>query len=177
MSQFLMMLSGTMGQVADVGAEMRVQWFKYLITRFEPTDIPQIQIVGFMQSMSAKQMLRNQVVKSTAISDSSIKKQTFHEVERGEFVRAPTTERWKVSMPRTRNSLSLSTVYGGESEKLVSRFLVFSEIDQQLIQVESSRRTWSSSEDHLSAGRVCQGILHGTGAWRHMPGNGRLSGV
>ncbi|TDX76188.1 hypothetical protein EDE05_11770 [Neorhizobium sp. R1-B] len=50
MSQFLMMLGGIMGPVAEAGAEMRVQWFRYLITRFEPTDIPQAQMVGFMQS-------------------------------------------------------------------------------------------------------------------------------
>ncbi|ODT13892.1 MAG: plasmid partitioning protein RepA [Kaistia sp. SCN 65-12] len=88
MSQFLMMLGGIMGPVAEAGAEMRVQWFRYLITRFEPTDIPQAQMVGFMQSMFAQQMLRNHVLKSTAISDASIKKQTLYEVERGEFVRA-----------------------------------------------------------------------------------------
>ena len=58
------------------------------MTRFEPTDIPQAQMVGFMQSMFAQQMLRNHVLKSTAISDASIKKQTLYEVERGEFVRS-----------------------------------------------------------------------------------------
>ena len=51
MSQFLMMLGGIMGPVAEAGAEMRVEWFRYLVTRFEPTDIPQAQMVGFMQSM------------------------------------------------------------------------------------------------------------------------------
>ena len=88
MSQFLMMLGGIMGPVAEAGDELRVQWIRYLITRFEPTDIPQSQMVGFMQSMFAQQMLRNHVLKSTAISDASIKKQTLYEVERGEFVRA-----------------------------------------------------------------------------------------
>lgn len=88
MSQFLMMLGGIMTPVAEAGAEIRVEWFRYLVTRFEPTDIPQAQMVGFMQSMFAQQMLRNHVLKSTAISDASIRKQTLYEVERSEFVRA-----------------------------------------------------------------------------------------
>jgi chromosome partitioning protein len=88
MSQFLMMLGGIMAPVADAGAEMRIKWFRYLVTRFEPTDIPQTQMVGFMQSMFAQNMLKNHVLKSTAISDASIKKQTLYEVERGDFVRS-----------------------------------------------------------------------------------------
>lgn len=88
MSQFLMMLGGIMTSVADAGAEIRVKWFRYLVTRFEPTDIPQAQMVGFMQSMFAQNMLNNHVLKSTAISDASIKKQSLYEVERSEFVRA-----------------------------------------------------------------------------------------
>lgn len=88
MSQFLQMLGGIMTSVADAGAEIKVQWFRYLVTRFEPTDIPQAQMVGFMQSMFAQNMLKNHVLKSTAISDASIKKQTLYEVERGDFVRS-----------------------------------------------------------------------------------------
>ncbi|MNV21863.1 hypothetical protein D3C71_1128090 [compost metagenome] len=37
--------------------------------------------------MFAQQMLRNHVLKSTAISDASIRKQTLYEVERSDFVR------------------------------------------------------------------------------------------
>lgn len=88
MSQFLMMLGGIMTPVAEAGAQIRVEWFRYLVTRFEPTDIPQAQMVGFMQSMFAQHLLKNPVLKSTAISDASIKKQTLYEVERGEFVRS-----------------------------------------------------------------------------------------
>lgn len=88
MSQFLQMLGGIMTSVADAGAEIKVKWFRYLVTRFEPTDIPQAQMVGFMQSMFAQNMLKNHVLKSTAISDASIKKQTLYEVERASFVRS-----------------------------------------------------------------------------------------
>lgn len=88
MSQFLMMLGGIMTTVAEAGAEIGIKWFRYLVTRFEPTDIPQAQMVGFMQSLFAQNMLNNHVLKSTAISDASIKKQSLYEVDRGEIVRA-----------------------------------------------------------------------------------------
>ena len=88
MSQFLTMLGGILTSIAEVGAEIRVKWFRYLITRFEPTDIPQAQMVGFMQSMFAQNMLNCHVLKSTAISDASIRKQTLYEVDRTDFVRA-----------------------------------------------------------------------------------------
>jgi chromosome partitioning protein len=44
-------------------------------------------MVGFMQALFPKQMLTNQMVKSTAISDAGITNQTLYEVERSQFVR------------------------------------------------------------------------------------------
>jgi len=58
------------------------------VTRYEPTDGPQAQMVGFMQSLFPKQMLKNPMVKSTAISDAGITNQTLYEVERSQFNRA-----------------------------------------------------------------------------------------
>ncbi|MCQ0090339.1 plasmid partitioning protein RepA [Roseovarius sp. M141] len=87
MSQFLLMLGGIMKTIRDAGAQMNLKWFRYLVTRFEPTDSPQKQMVGFMQAMFPGQMLQNHMVKSTAISDAGITKQTLYEVERAQFVR------------------------------------------------------------------------------------------
>jgi len=105
MSQFLQMLGGIMTSVADAGAEIRIKWFRYLVTRFEPTDIPQAQMVGFMQSMFAQNMLKNHVLKSTAISDASIKKQTLYEVEKADFVRS-TYERAMESLNATNGEVA-----------------------------------------------------------------------
>jgi len=88
MSQFLLMLGGIMKTIRDAGAQMNLKWFRYLVTRFEPTDSPQKQMVGFMQAMFPSQMLQSHMVKSTAISDAGITKQTLYEVERSQFVRA-----------------------------------------------------------------------------------------
>ena len=87
MSQFLLMLGGIMGTIRDAGAEMKLQWFRYLVTRYEPTDGPQQQMVGFMQAMFPNQMLGFQMLKSTAVSDAGITKQTLYEVDRSQFVR------------------------------------------------------------------------------------------
>ncbi|NEI24081.1 plasmid partitioning protein RepA [Rhizobium leguminosarum] len=85
MSQFLLMLGNILKSVEAVGVNVSLDWFRYLVTRYEPTDIPQQQMVGFMQSMFAAQMMRHQMVKSTAISDAGLTKQSLYEVERSQF--------------------------------------------------------------------------------------------
>ena len=77
-----------MKTIREAGAEMKLKWFRYLVTRYEPTDGPQKQMVGFMQAMFPDQMLQTQMLKSTAISDAIITKQTLYEVERSQFVRS-----------------------------------------------------------------------------------------
>ena len=88
MSQFLLMLGGILKSISEAGAEVRLKWFRYLVTRYEPTDGPQAQMVGFMQALFPKQMLKNQMLKSTAISDAGITNQTLYEIERSAFTRA-----------------------------------------------------------------------------------------
>ncbi|MGQ3213519.1 MAG: plasmid partitioning protein RepA [Shinella sp.] len=97
MSQFLLMLGDILKSVEDVGVNVSLDWFRYLITRFEPTDIPQQQMVGFMQSMFAQQMMKHHMVKSTAVSDAGLTKQSLYEVERAQFT-AATYDRARESM-------------------------------------------------------------------------------
>lgn len=85
MSQFLLMLGNLMKTIKRAGAQVQLDWLRYLITRFEPTDTPQVQLLGFMQSMLAAEILKSPMVKSTAISDAGLTKQTLYEVERANF--------------------------------------------------------------------------------------------
>lgn len=85
MSQFLLMLGNITKTIKKAGADVNMDWLRYLITRYEPTDIPQAQMLGFMQSMLAEEILRNPMLKSTAISDAGLTKQTLYEVERSNF--------------------------------------------------------------------------------------------
>jgi chromosome partitioning protein len=88
MSQFLLMLGEILMTIEEAGVKVNLDWFRYLVTRFEPTDIPQAQMVGFMQSMFAEQMLKNPMLKSTAVSDAGLTKQSLYEVERAQFTRS-----------------------------------------------------------------------------------------
>jgi chromosome partitioning protein len=59
-----------------------------LITRFEPGDGPQSQMVDFMRTMFGQHVLTNAMLKSTAISDAGLTKQTIYEVSREQFTKS-----------------------------------------------------------------------------------------
>ncbi|MDB5555758.1 MAG: repA [Rhizobium sp.] len=87
MSQFLLMLGNITKTIKRAGANVEMDWLRYLITRYEASDIPQAQMLGFMQSMLAEEILKSPMVKSTAISDAGLTKQSLYEVERANFTR------------------------------------------------------------------------------------------
>lgn len=88
MCQFLLMTSNLLGVVAEAGGNMNYDWMRYLVTRYEPGDGPQNQMVSFMRSMFGDHVLNHPVLKSTAISDAGITKQTLYEVEKSAFTRS-----------------------------------------------------------------------------------------
>jgi chromosome partitioning protein len=88
MCQFLIMTSDLLGVVAKAGGNMGYDWLRYVITRYEPGDGPQNQMVSFMRSMFGEHVLNFPMLKSTAISDAGITKQTLYEVSRDQFTRA-----------------------------------------------------------------------------------------
>lgn len=88
MCQFLLMTSNLLGVVAEAGGDMSYDWLRYVVTRYEPGDGPQNQMVSFMRSLFGDHVLNHTVLKSTAISDAGITKQTLYEVEKSQFVRA-----------------------------------------------------------------------------------------
>lgn len=88
MCQFLLMMGEVLGTLKRAGANMSLDWLRYLVTRYEPTDGPQSQMVAFMRSIFKQHVLVNEVLKSTAISDAGITKQTLYEVDRAQFTRA-----------------------------------------------------------------------------------------
>lgn len=85
MCQFLFMTSELMSVVADAGGDMSYDWLRYLITRYEPGDSPQNQMVSFMRSMFGEHVLNYPMLKSTAISDAGITKETLYEVSRAQL--------------------------------------------------------------------------------------------
>jgi len=88
MCQFLIMTSDLLRVVANAGGNMGYDWMRYLVTRYEPGDGPQNQMVSFMRSMFGDHVLNYPMLKSTAISDAGITKQSLYEVSREQFTRA-----------------------------------------------------------------------------------------
>lgn len=97
MSQFLRMTADLMDVIADSGADMSHDWMRYVLTRYEPADAPQTRIVAFLRTMYGEKVLNAPMLKSTAISDAGLTKQTLYEVERGAFTRS-TYDRAKESL-------------------------------------------------------------------------------
>ena len=87
MCQFLAMTSELLQVVAEAGGNMNYDWMRYLVTRYEPGDAPQTQMVTFMRSLFEDRVLTNPMLKSTAISDAGLTKQTLYEVSRDQFTR------------------------------------------------------------------------------------------
>lgn len=87
MSQFLRMTADLMDVIAESGADMSHDWMRYVLTRYEPTDAPQNRIVAFLRTMYGDKVLNAPMLKSTAISDAGLTKQTLYEVERSAFTR------------------------------------------------------------------------------------------
>jgi chromosome partitioning protein len=82
MSQFLLMAGDLLAVVRDAGGRLSLDFFRYLITRYEPQDGPQTQVVGFLRSLFGARVLTNAMVKTTAVSDAGLTKQTLYEVAR-----------------------------------------------------------------------------------------------
>lgn len=88
MCQFLQMLGDILSTLKDVGANMNLDWLPYLVTRYDPQDGPQTQMVAFMRAMFKNHVLVNPMLRSVAISDAAMTNQTLYEVERAAFTRS-----------------------------------------------------------------------------------------
>ena len=85
MGQFLLMTSDLLAVVTNAGGTLSYDFMRYLVTRYEPQDAPQTQVVGLLRSLFGERVLTNPMIKSTAISDAGLSKQTFYEVNPRSF--------------------------------------------------------------------------------------------
>lgn len=82
MSQFLLMTADLLSVVRNAGGNLHYDFLRYLVTRYEPQDGPQTQIVGFLRNLFGERVLTNPMLKSTAVSDAGLTKQTLYEISR-----------------------------------------------------------------------------------------------
>lgn len=85
MAQFLRMTTDLLSTIHKVRPQSDYDWMGYLVTRYEPNDTPQNQMVGFLRSLFGPRLLTNAMLKSTAIADAGLTKQTLYEVEKQRF--------------------------------------------------------------------------------------------
>jgi len=88
MSQFLLMAADLLAVVRRAGGDLNHDFIRYVITRHEPHDGPQSQIVALLRSLFGEEVLAASVWKSTVIADAGLTKQSLYELERGSVSRA-----------------------------------------------------------------------------------------
>jgi chromosome partitioning protein len=88
MSQFLLMTADLLDVVGRAGGRLRLDFLRYLLTRYEPQDAPQAEVSGFLRSLFGARVLTNAMLKSTAVADAGLTRQTLYEIGRQGMTRA-----------------------------------------------------------------------------------------
>ncbi len=83
MSQFLLMTSDLMSVIEEAGGLLDHDFIRYVITRHDPNDVPEAQIVALLRNLFGSDVLQATVWKSTAIANAGLTKQSLYELERG----------------------------------------------------------------------------------------------
>ncbi|MEM9969462.1 MAG: plasmid partitioning protein RepA [Pseudomonadota bacterium] len=95
--QFIEMTSAYLGVIEDTGVRMDQDFFSFLITRDDPSDIPSQQIVSLMRALFQDRIIASTALRSTAIGDAAMLKMSIYEVARSEMTRS-TYDRARASM-------------------------------------------------------------------------------
>ncbi len=88
MSQFLAMTEDLLGVVTEHGGQLQYDWLRYLVTRYEQQDAPQTRIVGMLRTLFDDAVLTALMLKSSAVSDAGLSKQTLYEIGREGMTRS-----------------------------------------------------------------------------------------
>jgi chromosome partitioning protein len=88
MSQFLLMTSDVMAVIEQSGGRLDFDFLRYVITRHDPNDVPETQIVALLRGLFGADVLGPTVWKSTAIANAGLTKQSLYELDKGAVGRA-----------------------------------------------------------------------------------------
>lgn len=88
MSQFLAMTDDLLSVVRDAGGKIEYDMLRYLVTRYEPQDGPQTRIVALLRNLFGEAVLNAPMLKSSAVSDAGLSKQTLYEIGRETMTRS-----------------------------------------------------------------------------------------
>ncbi len=82
MSQFLLMTSDLMSVIEESGGGVAYDFIRYVVTRHDPNDVPETQIVALLRNLFGDDVLRATAWKSTAVANAGLSKQSLYEIER-----------------------------------------------------------------------------------------------
>jgi chromosome partitioning protein len=88
MSQFLLMTADLMSVIEEAGGQLNYDFVRYVVTRHDPNDVPEAQIVALLRNLFAEDVLKATAWKSTAIANAGLTKQSLYELDRGLVGRA-----------------------------------------------------------------------------------------
>src|SRR5690606_21950178 len=88
MSQFLLMTRDLLGVVKEAGGNLQYDFIRYLLTRYEPWDAPQTKVAALLRNLFDDSILVNPMLKSAAVSDAGLSKQTLYEIGRENLTRS-----------------------------------------------------------------------------------------
>ena len=88
MSQFLLMTADLMSVIESAGGHLEQDFLRFVVTRHDPNDVPEAQIVALLRNLFGDDVLRSTAWKSTAIANAGLTKQSLYELERGSVGRA-----------------------------------------------------------------------------------------
>lgn len=83
MNQFLAMMSDLMHVIEERGGVLNHDFIRYVITRHNPNDGPQINVVTLLRSLFRDDVLAPSVVETTAIASAGLEKKSLYEMNRG----------------------------------------------------------------------------------------------
>lgn len=82
MSQFLLMTSDLASVIENAGGRLEHDFLRYVVTRHDPNDIPEAQIVALLRGLFGEDVLKATAWKSTAIANAVLTKQSLYELDR-----------------------------------------------------------------------------------------------
>lgn len=88
MSQFLLMTSDLVAVIEEAGGRLDYDFIRFVITRHDPRDIPELEIVGLLRDLFGGDVLNATAWKSTAIANAGLTKQSLFELTRGSVGRS-----------------------------------------------------------------------------------------
>lgn len=83
MSQFLLMTSDLVSVIEDAGGRLDYDFLRFLITRHDPRDVPEQEIVALLRDVFDNDVFAATAWKSTAIANAGLTKQSLYELSRG----------------------------------------------------------------------------------------------